>query len=102
LNQAIIAGSVIVGIAVMMSISMIAPAFASPPWKDLYRCNNGSSDIEGSDYYVTAHGCVDITLDNRVDCDLKRGTTGHVEFKDLNPYNGAYDYPDEQTRCHKN
>ena len=33
LNRAIITGSVIVGIAVMMSISMIAPAFASPPWR---------------------------------------------------------------------
>jgi len=37
-NRAILAGSVIVGIAVMMSISVIAPAFASSYWKDLYSC----------------------------------------------------------------
>jgi len=86
----------------MMSISVIAPAFASPPWKDLYVCEGDVGPVYGSFKYVTqAPNNCDLELDNRETCPTKRGT-GHVEFKDLNPYNGAYDYPDEQTRCHKN
>jgi len=37
-NRAVLAGSVIVGIAVMMSISIIAPAFAASYWKDVFVC----------------------------------------------------------------
>ena len=98
MNRAILAGSVIVGIAVMMSISMIAPAFASPPWKDLYRCN----DFEGTYEWVKdQEECDGITLEDRVTCDPKRNTEMHMEFKDLNEYNGEFD-EGEQTRCHKN
>ncbi len=104
MNRAILAGSVIVGIAVMMSIYMIAPAFASPPWRDLYSCLpiEPEEDLAGGtyDWMVSDGGCgAGVGLNN---CDPKGGNTeGHVEFKDLNQYNSQLD-PGEQTRCHKN
>ncbi len=100
-NRAILAGSVIVGIAVMMSMAMIAPAFASPPWKDLYICEDGVPEVLGGTYkwMVKYGGCGADPV--KVFCPTKRDTPGHMEFKDLNPYNSEYDYPDEQTRCHK-
>jgi len=102
LNRAILAGSVIVGIAVMMSIYMIAPAFASPPWKDVYRCVivDDPPFVEGAYYYLKTYEPCTSEPDLQK-CITKRGTDGHYEFKDLNPYNGAKD-PGEQTRCHKN
>ncbi len=104
MNRAILAGSVIVGIAVMMSISIIAPAFASPPWVDLYSCPPiDPENLAGGTYeWMATYGsCLEAELDLN-DCDPKgKSTEGHVEFKDLNQYNGQLD-PDEQTRCHKN
>jgi len=100
LNRVILAGSVIVGIAVMMSISMIAPAFASPPWKDVYVCV-GSEPPGGTYEWMSVYGdCGENGLE-KVDCPTKRGTVGHMEFKDLNTYDGQQQ-PGEQTRCHKN
>jgi len=103
-NRAILAGSVIVGIAVMMSISVIAPAFASPPWRDLYSCLPIDSEepLEGgTEYYLTSHQICGANGHGLNICDPKgKSTDGHVEFKDLNTYNSKLD-PGEQTRCHK-
>ncbi len=92
----------------MMSIYMIAPAFASPPWRDLYSCFPINSDpeapLEGGtyEYLMEYNVCGDGIAIVLNECDPKgKSTEGHVEFKDLNQYNGHYDYPDEQTRCHK-
>ncbi len=84
----------------MMSISMIAPAFAANPWKDLYSCENDS--IEGTYEWVKYNDCPNVSIENLVTCDTKRGTEGHMEFKDLNPYDGEFQDEEEQTRCHKN
>ncbi len=96
-----------VGIAVMMSISMIAPAFAANPWKDLWSCiTSGDVLFQGTEGYVKglAH-CEPSTNPIQAPeldlCETKRGTAGHMEFKDLKPYDGQYQDPDEQTRCHK-
>jgi len=102
-NRAILAGSVIVGIAVMMSISVIAPAFASPPWRDLYSCPPNPDNLAGGtyEYLIKYKVCGDAEIDLN-NCDPKgKSTDGHVEFKDLNPYNSKLD-DGEQTRCHKN
>ena len=104
MNRAILAGSVIVGIAVMMSISIIAPALASPPWRDLYSCIPivSTEPLEGgTEYYLITYQICEAGHDLNM-CDPKgKNTEGHVEFKDLNEYNGKLD-TGEQTRCHKN
>ncbi len=87
----------------MMSISIIAPAFASPPWKDLYECEStNDGDIAGTYEWVKDHeGCGGLVLsDDRITCPTKSGAEGHKEFKDLKPYDGELS-PGEQERCHK-
>ena len=112
MNRAILAGSVIVGIAVMMSIFMIAPAFAANPWKDLFFCNNCLNDplpLNGTEYKLISLCEDDVPGEDecvpenvvRVTCTIKRGAQGHIEFKDQNPYDGLYQEGFEQERCHK-
>ena len=108
MNRATLTGSVIVGIAVMMSISMIAPAFAANPWRDVFICeeNKGSEPVTlgGTEEWVVNNGdevsevCTEDIV--RADCTSKSGTEGHVEFKDRGPDYGKQT-DNEQTRCHK-
>ncbi len=110
MNRAILAGSVIVGIAVMMSISIIAPAFAASYWKDVFICDYSDPEttLGGTEYWVshngdsentTADGCGDKEI-VRAFCTSKSGADGHWEFKDFRSYDGEQT-ENEQTRCHK-
>jgi len=108
-NRAILAGSVIVGIAVMMSISIIAPAFAASYWKDVFICGE-HQNIEpvpplGGTYYEVNENGDELTDECeegivRADCTSKSRAEGHWEFKDFSPYDGKQQ-PDEHTKCHK-
>ena len=94
----------------MMSISMIAPAFAANPWKDLWSCATACGDpVFGSEYKLISL-CEEMDPESqtcqtdvvRETCTIKRGAEGHYEFKDLNPYDGEFQDGEEQKRCHKN
>ncbi len=103
LNRPILAGSVIVGIAVMMSISMIAPAFAASPWKDLWGCvNEDTSVAHGTEEYLTDHEDCEITSAKLSIC-TPRGpsTDGHEVFLDKNRDN-VRQIDSEKFRCVKN
>ena len=82
---------------------MIAPAFAANPWKDLYSCDGDVGVVYGTYDWVTGepNNCNLLLGEDRIECDLKRGTVGHYEFKDINPYDGELS-DGEQKRCHKN
>ena len=106
MNRAILAGSVIVGIGVMMSISMIAPAFAANPWKDVFICDSSDpEDTLGGTYQWVEdnggdqHNECDGEEIVRAFCFTKRDTPGHMEFKDRPTY--GEQTSNEQTRCHK-
>ncbi len=103
LNRPILAGSVIVGITVMMSISMIAPAFAASPWKDLWGCVNSDDSVaHGTEEYLTDHEDCEIISAKMSIC-TPRGpsTDGHEVFLDKNRDN-IRDIDSEKFRCVKN
>ena len=107
MNRAILAGSVIVGIAVMMSISVTAPAFAANPWRDAFVCKvsedpetlGGTKDWIETNLGDQEEKC-SVSDTERVGCTSKSGDPGHVEFKDSSPYEGEREV-DEHDRCHK-
>jgi len=103
LNWEILAGSVIVGIAVMMSISMIAPAFAASPWKDLWGCVNSDDSVaHGTEEHVTDQGnCYKISAILSVCNPRGPSTDGHEVFLDKNRDN-IRDIDSEKFRCVKN
>jgi len=99
LNRAILAGSIIVGIAVMISISTIAPALAASPWKDLWTCADDSvTPWAGTETFVKGHTCGFIPA-SQAAC-IPRGPTtdGHVEFMDKNG-DDERQIADEKFRC---
>ena len=98
LNRAILAGSIIVGIAVMMSISTIAPAFAASPWKDLWLCaNTDKTEVRGTFDHVDGNDCGFIPAFQAV-CNPRVGVDGHQHFFDKNG-DGEQQVPDEKFRC---
>jgi len=71
----------------MMSISMIAPAFAANPWNDLWSCiTSGDVLFQGTEGYVKGLAqCEPSTNPIQAPeldlCETKRGTAGHIGTK---------------------
>ncbi len=103
MNRAILASSVIIGIAVMMSMSVIAPAFAASPWKDFWFCRNSDSfDAKGAEEYVKGQGDCGKVAASQQACDPSGPRTdGHFVFIDRNGDN-IFQPNDEKRRCIKN
>ena len=101
MNRAIITGSVIVGIAVMMIVSLIGPAYAASPWTIAWFCKvTGGDFFRGSLEFVTDDGKRDCDVQlTDFTCSHPSGVSGKEIFKDSNR-DGEFTN-DEQLRCQK-
>jgi len=89
----------------MMSMSVIAPAFAASPWKDLWLCrNSGAVAALGTEAYIKNDGINDCATSapELLTCDPKGSSNdGHIVFKDSNA-DGIWQFASEKDRCVKN
>jgi len=84
----------------MMSISMIAPAFAASPWNNIFECDVTGFPfvLEGSEDGLIAEGRCNTTPDVSL-CVHISGADGVLKFMDRNG-NGILDVG-EKVRCAK-
>jgi hypothetical protein len=82
LNRAILVGSVFVGIAVMLLMSSMGPAFAVGGWKLALDCTTVADPILASPSYWNANPCGGFLLDEL--CTTKGGAPGLTSFLDKN------------------
>ena len=106
MNRAIL-GSVIAGIAIMMTVSVIGPAYAASPWKELWKCDNlsTSSDHFGTESFIQVKdgtvGCTEGAF--HIECTTNSQHPGKSYFIDRND-DGEFDpesTPKENLRCVK-
>ncbi len=103
MNREILVGSVIVGIAAMMLMASMAPAFAASPWKDRWNCvNSGASTIiAGTEEYVKGQGDCASQPASLLLCDPPGPSVdGHQIFQDRD--GNGINTDTEKIRCVKN
>jgi hypothetical protein len=81
----IILGSIVAGIAVMMTASIIVPAYAENPWKERWLCQLEVGGFSvGTESYVTGLGDACKTTPTNTDCPTNSGADGTSYWRDLN------------------
>ena len=97
MNRVILVGSVIVGIAVMLLMSSMGPAFAVGGWKMALDCTTVENPILASHSYWDANPCAGFLLDEL--CSTKGGAPGLISFLDKNRDEIKQD--NERLKCFK-